>query len=392
MLQTEDIRQRLTEVENKVRALREERARAAGVKKAAVAAVRDDDDASLRAAEAASEALQAVEAEITAVGQEQVALLKSIGDFEAGRSGFTNGGVNGWETAARTLSLTEGNLRADVSAASLLLGAQPVRPSPSAHASAAAPASVSNDWLFPVFEQVPFGAEPGDIVATDYTASFLEDELTGTLTGGSGVEREVDAVTEKATMTPTVALATPKAKQYAAVLNAVPSKVFESQASLQALLQNELARQLARSFDAAVLDAIEAADPPNSTSGSDLVSKIRNAISKAVDLGSEPSVIGLSPADAAALDLADDGSGAYLFLPSTDSQAVVWRLQVREVPGITAPTLVDPQKLGLIYTGEGSVLVDPFSSMTTNQVRIRVETEAVLHIRNIQQGAYQIVA
>jgi hypothetical protein len=74
----------------------------------------------------------------------------------------------------------------------------------------------------------------------------------------------------------------------------------------------------------------------------------------------------------------------------TTGQSVVWRLLVREVPSISHPTLIDPQKLGLIYTGQGSVLLDPYSSMTTNQVRARVEAEAVMHVRDIQQGAFQI--
>jgi hypothetical protein len=378
----DDIRSRLQESEDKIRGLREDRARLSKVFEAAKAAAEETEtDGTLAAAVAAKESLAEVDQLIEQATDMQLAQLKQLGDFEAGKSGFVTGLTNGWETAARTLSLNEGTLRADVPAASLLLSAQPRTP-------AADPAPVSNRFLFPALRSEPFGADPGDIVATDYTVSFDEEELTGTLS--PSVERDVDAITEKATMSPTVNLATPKAKMYAAVLDRVPSQVFDSQASLQALLQNELARQLARSFDAAVVDAIEGASPPSGSTGSDLVSKIRNAISDATELGSEPSVIGLSPADAAAYDLSDDGNGAYLFIPATTSQAVAWRLQVREVPGLAAPTLIDVDKLGVVYTGDGSVVVDPFTALTTNEVRVRVETAAVLHIRNPVQGAFVI--
>jgi hypothetical protein len=68
----------------------------------------------------------------------------------------------------------------------------------------------------------------------------------------------------------------------------------------------------------------------------------------------------------------------------------IWSLLVREVPSLSDPLLVDPALLGLSYVGTGEVLVDPYSAMTTNQVRARAEIEAAFHVRNIAQGAYVI--
>ena len=65
----------------------------------------------------------------------------------------------------------------------------------------------------------------------------------------------------------------------------------------------------------------------------------------------------------------------------------VWSLRVREAPGVAHPLLVDTQRLGLLDTGAGSVLCDPYSAMTTNQVKIRAEIDANFHVRNIGQGA-----
>jgi hypothetical protein len=123
------------------------------------------------------------------------------------------------------------------------------------------------------------------------------------------------------------------------------------------------------------------------------VAKIRNAVADARDLGSEPTVIALTPADAAALDLTQDGAGNYVFsLRLAGSGSPVWSLQVREVPDVSAPLLVDPRALGLIYTGDGTVLVDPYSSMERNLVRVRVEVEAKMHVRNVGQGAFAIAS
>lgn len=48
--------------------------------------------------------------------------------------------------------------------------------------------------------------------------------------------------------------------------------------------------------------------------------------------------------------------------------------------------------LGVLYRGRASILVDPYSGMDTNDVRLRVEMEALLHVRDVIAGAYVIEA
>lgn len=157
------------------------------------------------------------------------------------------------------------------------------------------------------------------------------------------------------------------------------------------MLSVELARRLDQSIDGHTVSTIQAAVPPNGSTGANLIERIRNAIASMTDLGGEPSVIALTPTDAAAFDLSTD-AGGYVFvrISGTDGQQRVWRLAVRVVPGLTAPTLIDPERLGLLYVGEGSVLADPYSGMKQNLVRVRVEVEARMHVRNIGQGAFRI--
>jgi hypothetical protein len=399
----DDIRQQLHEVEDRLRSLRQEKARATKVREAAravaVEAPEGDEGApQFEAAQSASKAVQDIDGLIEKATDQQTALLRKLGDIEAGRSGFSSPGVSGWETAARKLDLASGELRVDVPARSLL--AQTLPPSPTSPTSPlrrsasvgvteADLPSTSNRWLFPVFSQQPFGATGADLVTTDFVLTFSNSQLTGGLTGG--IERDPDSTATKAKLTPTVVLAYPQAKQYAAILDNVPSKVFDSQAAVRALLGTELARQLSERFDEACVDALEAANPPHSSTGTDLIQKIRHGISSMHDLGGSPSVIGLSAADAASLDLATDGTSQYIFIPATTGQQVVWRLLVREVPTIAHPTLVDPGVLGVSYLGEGSVLLNPYDGMDTNVVKARVEIEGLaLHVRCVQQGAYQI--
>ena len=54
--------------------------------------------------------------------------------------------------------------------------------------------------------------------------------------------------------------------------------------------------------------------------------------------------------------------------------------------------VLDPAMLGVLYRGRASILVDPYSGMDTNDVRLRVEMEALLHVRDVIAGAYVIEA
>ena len=101
-------------------------------------------------------------------------------------------------------------------------------------------------------------------------------------------------------------------------------------------------------------------------------------------------MIALSSSDSASLDLFEDSAGNLVFsVRSVNSRSPIWNLQVREAE-VSDPLLVDPVLLGLTYYGGATVLVDPYTGIKTNQVRVRVEAEAVFHVRNPGQGAFSI--
>jgi len=51
--------------------------------------------------------------------------------------------------------------------------------------------------------------------------------------------------------------------------------------------------------------------------------------------------------------------------------------------------LIDPAVLGVLYTG--TILTDPYSAMERSLVRVRIEGEALFHVRDVA-GAYVIAA
>jgi hypothetical protein len=387
----DDLRSRLQENEGRINELRKERAAKVKERDAAKEAYdpdADDETSKFDAVKRATSLVRVTDLELAEVQGEQQELLKQLGDAEAGLSGALLPGVNGWATAARELSLAEGRLRVDVPAASLLQAQVPMSaPGGDGSAGVAAATSTpptSNRFLYPTLPVENFPT-PADVVGTDFVITTITDSVTGV-----AIEPATDD--EKASLPIDVSLATPSAKTYAIVAENIPQRIFDSQSALQAFLGREMSRHLSEAVDAAVVGAIEAASPPSASVGADLVAKIRNARASASDLGSVPSVIALTPADAASLDLSQDGAGRMIFAPDrASSGSPVWSVQVRETPSVTHPLLIDPQTLGLIYAGSASVMVDPYTGLKTNQVRIRVETELVaMHIRNIHQGAFSI--
>ena len=374
----------------RIRAIREERNRTAELFRNAKAAVAESEtDSAVHSAAETKRALDAVDARLEEASQEQLRLLRTLGDMEHGRSGFSSPGHDGWLQASRELDLAKGHLRVDVPGTSLMQAALnpatlPPTPVDARIGLAAAPpaapgaAPVSNKWLYPVVPQVPFA--PNDLSATDFVVTF---EVTAV----SGVERAPAATTAKAEISPTVTFASPTEKTFAVVLDAVPVKIFDSQQALRSLLSNELSRQIDTSVDAHVVGAIQAASPPTSSTGTGLVWKVRNGIAAMSDVGSSPTVLALSPSDAADLDLSVDGNGSYVFrVDSRGSGSPVWSVLVRETPELAGddPLLLDVGRLGVLYTGSGSIVIDPYGdNLRHNLVAARVELGARAHVRDI---------
>ena len=60
-------------------------------------------------------------------------------------------------------------------------------------------------------------------------------------------------------------------------------------------------------------------------------------------------------------------------------------------PSVTDPLLIDPFLLGVLYAATGAILADLYSATERNGVGLRLEIEALLHLRS-PMGAYVIAS
>jgi hypothetical protein len=205
--------------------------------------------------------------------------------------------------------------------------------------------------------------------------------------------RDLDAVTDKASLDVTLQHVVEELKMVAVTINSIPNMIFESVDSMRAYLNSEGAFQVQKALDGHVMAQIVAASPPFGTSGTGLVAKIRNGVATMRATGANPSIVVLNPTDAASLDLEAD-AGGYIF-PTRDSgsSSPLWGLKVVERigAGTEAPYLIDPQMLGQLYLGNMRFEADPFSEFKKNLTTLRNEVKALYHIRQ-GEGARRIAA
>jgi hypothetical protein len=204
------------------------------------------------------------------------------------------------------------------------------------------------------------------------------------------VERDPMATSEKAKLALKVEHVQDSVRQFAALVEDVPVKLFDVLDNLTAFLRNELLYQLERGVDAHTISRILAADPLAGGAGRQLVAEVRYAIAILRDVGANPSVLALNPATAASLDLMTDGSGNYLFTTRlAGASSPLFALRVVEVPGLANPVVIDPAKSAMFYVATGQVIVDPYTGLDVNTVRVRTELEALTHVRDAT-GAYVV--
>lgn len=254
---------------------------------------------------------------------------------------------------------------------------------------ASAPAQLGRDQRF-LWPNLPMENARNSTAVSDFVQSVRT--LTGT------VERAIDAVTTKATVDATIVASVEAIKQFAVTLDSVPNAVLESVPQISAFLDGEGRFQVNKAIDTHVLAQIVAATPAFGNTGTTTIDKVRNAIASMRALGADPNVLVLNPTDAAALDLfrvggstATDGPYAYDFTRGPSHP--LWGLKVIErIGGGSDPMyLLDTKMLGVLYVGQIHFDADPFTEFKKNLTTLRVEVNALFHVRNIQ-GARRIAA
>jgi hypothetical protein len=387
-------RDELARVEQRIRELRQERGRLAKLKQSAVAAAEGESEEggpAYETAKAASEQLREIERKLASEEERSRDLLRRVADSEVGVAGFSFPGVSGWADAARRLDLAHGEMRVDLAGGALLqrpmaaVNVQDFSGSGAGVVRVAATAPPQDRrFAYPALRQQL--VDSGDLAVGGFTVSFTTTELELT-----GIERAPTATDPKAELDANVGWEQKDLRQFAITMDDVPVKILEAENQLRELLESEMRYRLDLALDAHVISAIQAAAPPAGLTGTTMVEQVRNAVAGSRALGANPSVLLLSPADAAALDLTTTGAdGMFVFaVRDTGSASPLWSLVIRESESVSDPTLLDPAILGPLFVGTGTVLVDPYSSMERNVVRLRVEIEALCFVRDAR-GAYVI--
>ncbi len=224
------------------------------------------------------------------------------------------------------------------------------------------------------------------------TSSILDFRQSArTLTGT--VQRNLNSVAAKATLDVTVAAVAEDLTQFAIILAGVPNQILESIPAFTAFLNSEGAFQIGKAIDTHVLAQIVAAAPPFGQTGTTTIDKVRNGIATMRGTGANPTLLVLSPTDAATLDLTADAGGYVFASRDSGSGSPLWGTTVVErIGGGTDPMyLIDPAMLGILYMGSMRFEADPYSGFDTNTTRLRVEVNCLYHVRQAE-GARRIAA
>ncbi len=244
------------------------------------------------------------------------------------------------------------------------------------------PLPADRRFIFPLMPTTNAGEATG---VTDF--KITARTLTGT------VKRDVDALTDKATLDHTIIHSVEEIPQHAVVIDEVPNQLLESVPALGQMLEQEGRLAVMQSIDAHVYAQLTAAEPFGST-GTGLIAQIRNAVAAMRTAGMNPDLLIVDPADAVALDLTVDTAGSYLFdLDSANTSSPLFGLRIVEsVAAVGAdPLLVDTTRIGQLYLGTMRVEADPYTGFKKNLTDLRVETNALMHVRDAN-AAYRIGA
>ena len=212
-----------------------------------------------------------------------------------------------------------------------------------------------------------------------------------TLTGT--VARTLNAVSAKATLDTTTAAVVEDLQQFAVVLPTIPNQILQSIPAFTDFMNTEGSFQIAKALDTHVLAQIVASTPLFSKTGTTLIDKIRTQIGTMRGSGANPTILVLNPTDATSLDLLADAGGYVFATRATGTSSPIYGTTVVErIGGGSDPIyLIDPDMLGVLYMGSMRFDADPYTGFSTNTTNLRVEVNALFHVRN-SQGAYRIAA
>jgi hypothetical protein len=291
----------------------------------------------------------------------------------------------GWNVLAQSIDLKAGKLKTKTSLAGLMRGKDLTGPGALDFPPLRAPSvatGVDERYLYPNLATQSLGPE----------LSVQEFRQVGSAAVTGDVERSPVDTSTKAEVDVELELASEEVRQIATTISAVPNAVLEADVTLRAFLQQQMRVKLDAAIDAHCISQIDAENTLGGGAGSNLIEQIRNGVSAMASAGTRPTIVALSPEDSVELDLFTVGAAdnEYLFaVRDSGASSPLFGLRVVECSSVTDPVLLDPLALGLLYVGQATFQVDPYSGFKENLSTVRLEGNILYHVRN-PDGAYII--
>lgn len=384
-------RQQLKEIDAR---LAEARPEAAKLRKAAEKAVAEYQKTKkgVRTAEKAVAGMKEREAEVKALTEAKVEVLEGLGSgggfARPGRDGAATNGGAGWAAMARDLAAGENRVEGRLADLTPRQAFAAIGPGEGLHAPAIeapfAPLAADRRFIFPYLPSTPID---------DSELAINEYRQKGSRTVTGEVIRDPMSVAEKATLALETELVTPSLKQVAIVTPEIPDRFLQAVDTAAAWLRNEMDYQLNLAIDAHLLAQIAAASPTKGKSGTTNIERARNAVAAMRNAGTNPDLLVLNPTEASALDVIKSGTAGleqYVFATrESGSSSPLWGCTIIESVHVEKPLVIDSQLIGQIYTGGAVLLYDPYSGMSRNTSRLRLEADVLAHIRS-SAAVYEI--
>jgi hypothetical protein len=231
-------------------------------------------------------------------------------------------------------------------------------------------------YVHPAFQVVAL--DPGT------TRVDIARQKSRTLPSTDDTIRDLDSTAAKAEVASVREIVPTNVQGVAAIESGVPN-VYVASPGFKTMIDADLRTSILEAYDALVLDAIDGADPTTTDPGTDLVASLRQAIEDLAAQGFTADTALLSPDDAVALDLLDDGTRYYFLSAGGAGVSNPFGLKMRIGRDLTDPMVVDSSAFGKLYASglQLSSFEDADSSGhvgAVNTQTIRLEGSAVFGV------------
>jgi len=186
------------------------------------------------------------------------------------------------------------------------------------------------------------------------------------------VQRVPTATTTKAEVDTTIAYETLDLVQWAATISTIPAQLLESQPKLASTLQAVLGVELEKSMDLHVYVKIDDSGAAVFSGGADVVTKLARGVTDLRRNGANADLAFVADTDYEALGLTTEANRASAF---------PFSLEIVPSQQLGAGELIVMDRSGVVFhKAAATFMLDPYSGMATNTLRVRAELNGLLEV------------